>query len=36
MIRYAAAHRLNLISTEYWMPAFAGMTVVFLTEKYFV
>jgi hypothetical protein len=26
MIQYAAAHRLNLISAAYWMPAFAGMT----------
>jgi hypothetical protein len=35
MIQYAAAHRLNLIAAEYWMPAFAGMTTAFPTEKYF-
>jgi hypothetical protein len=28
MIQYAAADRLYLIFTEYWMPAFAGMTAV--------
>jgi hypothetical protein len=26
MIQYAAPYRLYLIVTEYWMPAFAGMT----------
>jgi hypothetical protein len=26
MIQYAVPYRLYLIVTEYWMPAFAGMT----------
>ena len=33
MIQYAAAHRLNLIAAECWMPAFAGMTTVFFDGK---
>jgi hypothetical protein len=28
MIQYAAAYRIYRIVTEYWMPAFAGMTTV--------